>query len=234
MNILALDTCFDACSVAVRVGEKGDFEVRELMRRGHAEALLPMVERVMRDAELQFDQLDRIAITAGPGTFTGSRVGVAAALGLSLAHDIGVVTYSSLYCIARAGLEFAGAAADDFDGLVVLRDAKRGSVYLEIVDTAGQTTEPPALLAVDEAKALLAERRLLGLGSGVDLCAAQSGVVELSQALNRALPDGLDEPSARFMLSDADAKELNPRPVPLYLRPPDATPSSKPPLARAV
>ena len=86
MNILAFDTCFDACSVAVRRDDGAVIAERVLMRRGHAEALLPMIERTMQAAGLSFGDLERIAVTHGPGTFTGTRVGMAAALGLA-SHD---------------------------------------------------------------------------------------------------------------------------------------------------
>ena len=89
MNILSLDTCFDACSVAAGRGLRsltpGISFAFEAMQKGHAERLLPMIEMVMCEAGLEFKSLDRIAVTYGPGTFTGTRICVSAARALALA-----------------------------------------------------------------------------------------------------------------------------------------------------
>lgn len=233
MNILALDTCFDACSVAVRRDDGRTVAKRALMRRGHAEALMPMVAQAMQDAGMMFDELDRIAVTVGPGTFTGTRVGVAAALGLSLAHDTGVVTYSSLNCIARAAIQAIGSRLNEYDGVIAARDAKRDSIYLEVVDADGQAIEPPSLLTPTQAAGLIGARRFVGLGSGIPLLKANTSIVNLAEIVDEGLPDGFDEADARFMLCDAANRPMTSQPTPLYLRPPDATASSTPPLARA-
>ena len=77
MKILACDTALGACSVAVLDGEKTLAHRFEVMARGHAEALAPMVDDTMRESGLAFSQIDRLAVTTGPGTFTGQRVGLA-------------------------------------------------------------------------------------------------------------------------------------------------------------
>ena len=95
MGVLAFDTCFGAVSVAVRWqsarGEillREDYEERET---GHAERLMPMIESVMHGAGLRFSSINRIAVTLGPGSFTGLRIGIAAARALGLAANIPVV-----------------------------------------------------------------------------------------------------------------------------------------------
>src|SRR6202040_1588458 len=87
MRVLALDTALDACAAAVLDTERRDLPASETqpMSRGHAEALMPMVARVMDAARLEFSDIDRIAVTIGPGSFTGVRVGIAAARGIALA-----------------------------------------------------------------------------------------------------------------------------------------------------
>src|SRR3990172_13252867 len=87
MSILALDTSMGACSAALlRADGKARLLIarQELMARGHAEALLPMVAEIMGEAELPFTKLDLIAATQGPGSFTGVRIAIAAARGLAL------------------------------------------------------------------------------------------------------------------------------------------------------
>ena len=100
MLILAIDTALEACAVAVLDAETDALRAQEsqAMARGHAEALMPMIERVMQAATLPFTALDRIAVTVGPGSFTGLRVGISAARGLGLAADkpvVGVTTLSA-------------------------------------------------------------------------------------------------------------------------------------------
>ena len=87
MRLLAIDTALEACSAAVLDTAGGGIVAQEsqAMTRGHAEALMPLIQRVMKAARLDFSELDRIAVTVGPGSFTGLRVGIAAARGIGLA-----------------------------------------------------------------------------------------------------------------------------------------------------
>ena len=106
MNILSLDTCFDACSVAAGRGLRSLTPAIafafEPMQKGHAERLLPMVEAVMAEAGLAFGALDRIAVSRGPGTFTGTRICVSAARALALATKAEIVSLSSLRLMAMS------------------------------------------------------------------------------------------------------------------------------------
>ncbi|MDP3173606.1 MAG: tRNA (adenosine(37)-N6)-threonylcarbamoyltransferase complex dimerization subunit type 1 TsaB, partial [Phenylobacterium sp.] len=86
--VLGLDTCLDACSVAVRDGARILAASSEAMARGHQERLAPLAAEVMAAAGLRFDQLGRVGVTVGPGSFTGLRVGLAFAKGLAAALDI--------------------------------------------------------------------------------------------------------------------------------------------------
>src|SRR5262249_35754902 len=85
MRVLAIDTALEACSAAVLDTEQGGILASESipMVRGHAEALMPLIARVMSEARLEFLELDRVAVTVGPGSFTGLRVGVSAARGIA-------------------------------------------------------------------------------------------------------------------------------------------------------
>ena len=135
MNILAFDTCLGALSVAVRWrGAGGEWLTRhahEVRERGHAERLMPMMAEVMEEAGLAFSDLGRIAVTVGPGSFTGVRVGVAAARGLALASGIATVGATSLAVMARQADERLGEARGG-RLLAVAVDARRGSVYLQL------------------------------------------------------------------------------------------------------
>src|ERR1700753_3717944 len=102
MLILAIDTALDACAAAVLdTGANKLIAVEsETMKRGHAEALMPLIARVMKASALPFVALDRIAVTTGPGSFTGLRVGLSAARGIALAAGKPGVGLSTLTAYA--------------------------------------------------------------------------------------------------------------------------------------
>src|SRR5262252_9931815 len=104
MLVLAIDTALEACSAAVLDSDRGDIIASETMAmaRGHAEALMPLIARVMDLADVEFAALDRIAVTTGPGSFTGLRVGISAARGLALAASKPAVGLTTLSAYAAA------------------------------------------------------------------------------------------------------------------------------------
>src|SRR3954462_11948267 len=102
MLILAIDTALDACAAAVLDTTAGGVVAQEsqTMKRGHAEALMPLIARVMKSSGIAFTALDRIAATTGPGSFTGLRVGLSAARGIALAPGKPVVGVTTLTAFA--------------------------------------------------------------------------------------------------------------------------------------
>ncbi|MGY4367005.1 hypothetical protein ACVW1A_003070 [Bradyrhizobium sp. LB1.3] len=112
MLILAIDTALEACAAAVLDTDAGQLLAQEqlLMKRGHAEALMPMIARVMLSANLAFTSLDRIAVTMGPGSFTGLRVGISAARGLALAAKRPAVGLTTLSAYAATVVGQSGTA----------------------------------------------------------------------------------------------------------------------------
>lgn len=121
MNILALDTTTESCSVAVSVG--GEVVDRSgVMPRRHAEEVLPMADAVLAEVGLTRKQLDGIAVGRGPGAFTGVRLGVSVAQGLAFGLGCPVVTVSSLAALAMD-------AADDDAAILAVIDARMGEVY---------------------------------------------------------------------------------------------------------
>ncbi len=127
MKLLALDTAMAACSVAVYDSQRACVLASAFasMERGHAEAIAPMVRDVMVEAGLEFRELDRIAVTIGPGTFTGVRIGLSMARGLGLALDRPVTGIDTLSAIA---VNEARAP------LLVTADARRDEVYAALFD----------------------------------------------------------------------------------------------------
>src|SRR5260370_37708170 len=102
MLILAIDTALDACAAGVLDTEAGRLIAQEskAMKCGHAEALMPLIARVIEQSGIAFSSLDRIAVTTGPGSFTGLRVGLSAARGIALAANKQVVGLTTLTAYA--------------------------------------------------------------------------------------------------------------------------------------
>lgn len=209
MNILALDTCLGACSAAVCADDRVLATASEAMARGHQERLAPMTREVMLKAGLAFPRLDRIAVTVGPGSFTGLRVGLAFAKGLALALERPCVGVSTLEALGR------GPARPGY--VTACIDAHRGQVYLQVfVD--GHAVMAPDVLPVETAAA-----RVIELYAGGPAILVGSGAPLLHAALPQAEiePDAVPGPAAIAALARA-ARQPFAAPRPLYLRGPDA------------
>ncbi len=218
MRVLAIDTALAACSAAVL-----DTDARVLlasetlaMTRGHAEAVMPLIARVMDKARIEFSELDRIAVTTGPGSFTGLRVGIAAARGLALASGKPAIGLTTLACFA------APFIADPERATVVAAiDARHDNVYLQVFDPNGRTVVPPRIAPVREAVRAATTGRVRIVGTAADLIAAAWPRAEPPPARveQRSAPDIVW--IARLGASAADGHGP---PKPLYLRAPDAQP----------
>jgi tRNA threonylcarbamoyladenosine biosynthesis protein TsaB len=127
--ILAFDTATPATTVALCGGSGGDLELRDDpptgVRPRHASLLLPLIAEVMQREGASYDELDRIAVGVGPGTFTGLRIGVATARALAAARDIPLVGVSTLRSLSLNAPGGAGTVA-------AVLDARRGEVFAAI------------------------------------------------------------------------------------------------------
>ncbi len=157
MLLLALDTSLAACSVALWRDGAPVAERFEPMSRGHAEALAPMIQALCEEQDVAPASVDAFAVTRGPGTFTGIRVGLSAARGLALPGRKPLVGVSTLAVIA------ATAALPEGAPLLVVQDAKRGELYAELI---GASPEGPRLLRWQMLADAYPARPLRLLGSG--------------------------------------------------------------------
>lgn len=219
MKILAVDTALGACSVAILDNQKVLAHRFVAMERGHAEALAPMVEAAMAEGGLGFAALDRLAVTTGPGTFTGQRVGLAFMRGMRLALKRPLAGVTTLEAMAASALAETGASA-----AAALHDAKRGEVYLEAVAASGILL-PVQLQSFGEALRLLSSLHVNFALAGTAAPAAAAwlkaeGIATVETAIRA--PDALWV--ARLALT---APEPDGPPRPLYLRAPDAKLSSR-------
>jgi tRNA threonylcarbamoyladenosine biosynthesis protein TsaB len=148
MLILAIDTALDACSAAVLDTSASRIIAQEsqAMKRGHAEALMPLIARVMKESGIAFTALDRIAVTTGPGSFTGLRVGLSAARGIALAADRPVVGLTTLTAFAAPFVAESGEYP-----IVSAIDARHDHVYFQVVSGNGNPLIKPKIASIEEA-----------------------------------------------------------------------------------
>jgi tRNA threonylcarbamoyl adenosine modification protein YeaZ len=225
MRVLAIDTALEACSVAVLDTGRGDIVAGETrpMTRGHAEALIPMIASVMHRAGDSYGALDRIAVTTGPGSFTGLRVGLSAARGIALAAGKPVVGLTTLAAFAAPHI-----ARDDTIPIAVVIDARHAQVYLQLFGPAGRTVIAPRIATIEEAVHAATRGPARLAGTAADIIAAHwPAGIEAPVVDERRAPDiGW---VARLGAAAA-VGEFPPKP--LYLRAPDAQPQDAAQLPR--
>lgn len=217
MRVLAIDTALEACSAAVLNTENGGVASESLpMVRGHAEALMPLIGRVMKQAAMAFSELDRIAVTTGPGSFTGLRVGIAAARGIALAAAKPAVGLTTLAAYAAPHI-----AHDDKTAIAVAIDARHQHVYLQIFGPGGRTLIAPRIASVADAVRAAANSPVRIIGTGATMLA-------VAWPAHEPPPMLVDESRAPDIVwvgrLAAAADESANDPKPLYLRAPDAQP----------
>jgi tRNA threonylcarbamoyl adenosine modification protein YeaZ len=227
MRVLAIDTALAACSAAVLDTEYGGGVLASeslSMARGHAEALMPLIYQVMQRSQLAFADLDRVAVTTGPGSFTGLRVGISAARGIALATDKPAVGVSTLTAYAAPLL-----ADDETTPVIAAIDARHEHVYLQVFGAGGRVLVAPRLAPLSEAvrAAFDAPCRIIG-------SAAQS----VADSLPRGAPlpllvDVREAPDIVWVARmGAVLPEGQSPPKPQYLRAPDAQPQNAAQLPR--
>ena len=210
MKLLAIDTALGGCSVALLDGDKILSHIFEAMDRGHAERLAPMVQDAMRHAGAEFPVLTHLAVTTGPGTFTGQRVGLAFMRGLRLALKLPLTGVTTLEVIALAAMDETGQPK-----AAVIHDARREEAYLLLQD-GGQVVLQPCVMtfagAVERIRTF-GPCALAGTGA-----AAAKAMLGADFTLST-----IRQPDALWVARLAHALPVPVEaPGPLYLRAPDA------------
>lgn len=219
--LLAIETAGSYCSVAVARGEDLLAVERQALRHGHAEALLPMIERVTAAASVLPSQLDVVAAAVGPGGFTGIRAGLAAARGIALALGARLIGVSNFAAVATAVGQMDGGRAGR---VLVALDSRRADLYVQLfaIGSATPLAAPQAVLP--ERLASYVE----GLGMGGPLLVAGDAAAAAAAALARRCDIAIDSAPDAGGVAAAALHQLQPgaaaEPVrALYLRPPDVT-----------
>jgi tRNA threonylcarbamoyl adenosine modification protein YeaZ len=230
MRLLAIDTGSEACSVGVADGVR-TWARSEIVGRGHAEILMGLIESALVEAAIEVATLERIAVTVGPGSFTGLRVGIAAARGLALALGQTAVGIGTLAVHAEAARAIVGQRP-----VLAVLAAGRGELYGAIYDAGGVEVVAPQAATPETFAALLEshsprtreatlhaagiDQQLILAGSGADLVLAALGRGTHPEVAHR---NAVSDISALVRLA-RNAPSATASPRPLYLRPPDAKP----------
>jgi len=219
-SVLGIDTSAAACSAAIWRDGAVLASLGAAMMRGHAEALVPMIERAMSEAGLAYRDLTAVAATRGPGAFTGLRIGLATARGLALAAGIPAIGISAFEALAHA----VPASVRARRGLAVAIDTKRGDVYLQCFDAVLVPAGAAGVVRPEDSVAAIPPGPTYVTGDGLgllrDALAPRAAEIEFDPA--PLPPDAAIV--ARLGASALARGTPFPPPEPLYLRAPEATP----------
>ncbi|MEA2102713.1 MAG: tRNA (adenosine(37)-N6)-threonylcarbamoyltransferase complex dimerization subunit type 1 TsaB [Thermodesulfobacteriota bacterium] len=216
MNILAMDTSTDICSVAIMVENALEYETTFRVRKGHAGSLLPAIDTAMDQTGIKKDQIDIIAVSLGPGSFTGIRIGIATAKGLGYALDCPVTGIPTLDIIAR------GASRDALPSslpIMPVLDARKGEVFCALYTSTGKPLHGPVNIR-PEKTVPMAEGHTLFIGNAIALY-RDVFTGSLGEKYHEG-PEHLWYPRASVLARMANEYPEN-RTDPLYVRESDAT-----------
>jgi tRNA threonylcarbamoyladenosine biosynthesis protein TsaB len=226
MRILAIDTALGACSACVlEAGQAEPLAIEQVaMERGHAEALMPLVERVMKAVEGGFASLDRVAVTVGPGSYTGLRVGISAARAIALAAGIPAIGVTTLAATAAPliGRESGRVIA-------AALDAKHGQVWFQALSSQGKPLVSLRQVNHRDAARAIGAGPVSLVGSAAMAVANEAWAIGLDALVldeSRA-PDVTWVARLGLIADPADAP-----PRPLYLKAPETTPQDRARLPR--
>lgn len=218
MIVLALDTAGVDCAAAIYDSGRNTVlgEASDMIGKGHAEHLMGIVDRALDQAGVTLSDVDRLAVTIGPGSFTGIRVGVAAARGFALSLNVPAVGITTLEVMAAAQREKTQGRP-----VLAAMDAKRDEIYLQSFAADGTPLDEARAVSVSEAKAFAA-------GFDGEITGSATPLLK---------PDAAGEHANSFPISivarlGAAASPNSGKPKPLYLRGPDAKPQAGYAIAR--
>lgn len=222
MLILTIDSSMGACSAGVydKTSDKMISESFIEMPRGQAEHLIPMINQVIDEANMSYDQLDQIAVTKGPGAFTGMRIGLSAAKGLGVSLEIPVVGVSTFDAV----LGSVKAEADVTYG--ILLETKRQDFYFQMFEGDMPITDGVAESAQNIVN-IIEDRRITFIGDVWERfqCEANINVAEYEHIrVNAPSPISVARQSMRCSVDDG-TKQM---PEPVYIRAPDVSFSKRP------
>ena len=216
MMILAIDSAANLCSAALYDDAAGRVagECVEDIGRGHAERMMAVIDAALAEGGSTLDRVDKIAVTIGPGSFTGIRVGVATARGLALALGVPAVGVTTLEALAAQALEPGGARP-----VMAVLDARRGEVFAQLFAPEGKPLSLPSSLTPEAAAEAARLHGAALTGSGAAIVAGLSGPDARVLGTTAAV-------DIRHVARIGAVRAPAAPPAPLYLRAPDAKPQA--------
>lgn len=218
MKILVLDTAASVCAAAIYDSQSGQMlgECRHDIGKGHAEMLMDYVTQAVEQAQISLSQLDLIAVNTGPGSFTGVRIGVAAARGFALALKrpaVGVTSFTAL--AAQAHEKYKDRV------VTVLMNGHRGEIYLQSFSNENIAISQPLTLTLDDVVKYIQnlDPKTVFVGSAAQIInEAAGGQYETDLIVSTG--------QMKYFAQIAAAQPQDMPPKPLYMRGPDAKPQS--------
>ena len=221
MKLLAIDTSGPVCGVAILTEGGIAYECAAVNKLTHSTNLMPMVETAFASTGLKLQDMDRIAVVTGPGSFTGVRIGVSTAKGL--AHGAGKP------CVTVDALEAMAAGAGDFDGVICpIQDARAGQVYgaaFKAAEGRPRRLMEDIPLKVEEFVEVIKPlgERFLFLGDGMPVQRARLQALLGEKAVFAAPQHAYLRPAAAAWLGSLEETEVDYlQLMPMYLRAPNA------------
>lgn len=211
-TLLSCDTCNASCSVALTQDGKLLAYREDTRPSKQAEILVPLIEEVLNEAQVTYKELNALAVSIGPGSFTGVRIGLATMRGIKLVNNIPLYGITTLEALATYQQELPG---------MVCFDAKRDQICIQSFNTNNQPVTEPQLLSIQEVNAILMlEKKVTLIGNGVALL-NEKNVTKHHTIVEPQLPTAKEVAQvAQSRIEVAGMPESIPEPF--YVRPPDA------------
>jgi len=217
LKVLAFDTATTFCSIVVWHNQKILAEQRKAIDRGHAEVLVPLIEATLLEAKLNYQELDLLAVTTGPGAFTGLRIGLSTARSLALACDLPLIGITNFEALANA---IPKTDRRGYKILIVL-ETKRSDFYICLYDENLAVLIEPQTIDGPDLELLVKNVRLLIAGDAIERAlpfVAFPNVKIVESTVGSYVNPAIVAKLAEGKISSGS--QIN-KPLPFYLKPPD-------------
>lgn len=220
MLILALDSAMNGCSVGLHDFSR-DIHISEKLEisRGQAEALIPMLQRVMNSAEKSMNDIDMVAVTQGPGAFTGLRVAMASAKSLALALKIPVIGVCTFDAVLHTFLDKNTLQNKENENVAVILETKRDDLYFCVYDFNAIPCSPKMTLMPENIISIICEKNSIVIGDACDRLISES-----KQTGDTIICKDIQYPETKSIafLAGNKKKKSTDTCDPVYIRLPDA------------
>jgi len=217
LKVLAFDTASTFCSIAVCQNQKILAEQQKILERGHAEVLVPLIEATLSEAKLSYRELDLLAVTTGPGAFTGLRIGLATARSLALACNLPLIGITNFEALANAipKTERIGCK------ILIVLETKRSDFYMCLYDENLSVLLEPQTIEGPDLELLVKNGTLIIAGDAIKRALpfftfSNVQIVETTSG-SSVNPEIVAKLAECIISSGVDID----KPLPFYLKPPD-------------